>query len=160
VPPAAVSSSPPEAIDFTPNSMPPEAMISVPPAGIIVGITPHLGGALQLRRTFVRLGVKVDALVETIDRLAAGIIVLGSEGGEIHVNSAAREIAARNDGLWLDRTGALHAAERGADRALMRICADVRAGGAGGIVRVPRRGGAALCRSGGAAAGRRRDRRH
>jgi DNA-binding CsgD family transcriptional regulator len=103
------------------------------------GITPHLGRALQLRRTFVRLGVKVDALVETIDRLAAGIIVLGSEGGEIHVNSAAREIAARNDGLWLDRTGALHAAERGADRALMRICADVRAGGAGGIVRVPRR---------------------
>jgi DNA-binding CsgD family transcriptional regulator len=99
------------------------------------GITPHLGRALQLRRTFVRLGVKVDALVETIDRLAAGIIVLGSEGGEIHVNSAAREIAARNDGLWLDRTGALHAAER----ALVRICADVRAGGAGGIVCVPRR---------------------
>jgi DNA-binding CsgD family transcriptional regulator len=103
------------------------------------GITPHLGRALQLRRTFVRLGVKVDALVETIDRLAAGIIVLGSEGGEIHVNGAAREIAARNDGLWLDRSGALHAAERGAERTLMRICADVRAGGAGGIVCVPRR---------------------
>jgi DNA-binding CsgD family transcriptional regulator len=103
------------------------------------GITPHLGRALQLRRTFVRLGVKVDALVETIDRLAAGIIVLGSEGGEIHVNSAAREIAARNDGLWLDRNGALHAAERGAERVLVRICADVRAGGAGGIVCVPRR---------------------
>jgi hypothetical protein len=103
------------------------------------GITPHLGRALQLRRTFVRLGVKVDALVQTIDRLAAGIIVLGSEGGEIHVNRAAREIAARNDGLWLDRTGALHAAERGAERVLLRICADVRAGGAGGIVCVPRR---------------------
>jgi DNA-binding CsgD family transcriptional regulator len=103
------------------------------------GITPHLGRALQLRRTFVRLGVKVDSLVQMIDRLAAGIIVLGSEGGEIHVNGAAREIAARNDGLWLDRSGALHAAERGAERTLMRICADVRAGGAGGIVCVPRR---------------------
>jgi GAF domain-containing protein len=54
------------------------------------GITPHLGRALQLRRTFVRLGVKVDALVQTIDRLAAGIIVLGSEGGEIHVNRGAQ----------------------------------------------------------------------
>jgi hypothetical protein len=59
------------------------------------GITPHLGRALQLRRTFVRLGVKVDALVETIDRLAAGIIVLGSEGGEIHVNRAARNRGAQ-----------------------------------------------------------------
>jgi GAF domain-containing protein/DNA-binding CsgD family transcriptional regulator len=102
-------------------------------------ITPHLGRALQLRRTFVRLGVKVDSLVQMIDRLAGGIIVLGSEGGEIHVNRAAREIAARNDGLWLDRNGALHAAERGAERVLVRICADVRAGGAGGIVCVPRR---------------------
>ena len=82
---------------------------------------------------------EVDSLVQMIDRLAAGIIVLGSEGGEIHVNGAAREIAARNDGLWLDRSGALHAAERGAERTLMRICADVRAGGAGGIVCVPRR---------------------
>ena len=103
------------------------------------GITLHLGRALQLRRTFVRLGVKVDSLVQMIDRLAAGIIVLGSEGGEIHVNRTAREIAARNDGLWLDRSGALHAAERGAERVLVRICADVRAGGAGGIVCVPRR---------------------
>jgi hypothetical protein len=65
-------------------------------------ITPHLGRALQLRGTFVRLGAKLNSLVHTIDRLAAGVIVLGSEGGEIHVNRAAREIAARNDGVWLD----------------------------------------------------------
>jgi hypothetical protein len=38
VPPAAVSTSPPEAIDSTPNSMPPEAMISVPPARITVAL--------------------------------------------------------------------------------------------------------------------------
>jgi hypothetical protein len=36
----------------------------------------------------------------------------------IHVNRAAREIAARNDGLWLDRSGVPHAAQRDTDRAL------------------------------------------
>ena len=103
------------------------------------GITPHVGRALQLRRTFVRLDTKINSLTQTIDRLAAGIIVLGNEGGEIHVNRAARAIAARNDGLWLDRNGTPHALEQEAERRLLELCADVRAGGAGGIVRVPRR---------------------
>jgi hypothetical protein len=102
-------------------------------------ITPHLGRALQLRRAFVRLDTKINSLTQTIDRLAAGIIVLGNEGSEIHVNRAARAIAARNDGLWLDRSGAPHALEQGAERRLLELCADVRTGGAGGIVRVPRR---------------------
>jgi PAS domain-containing protein len=102
-------------------------------------ITPHLGRALQLRRTFVRLDTKIKSLTQTIDRLAAGIIVLGNEGGEIHVNQAARTIAARNDGLWLDRSGTPHALEQEAERRLLEVCAEVRTGGAGGIVRVPRR---------------------
>jgi GAF domain-containing protein len=102
-------------------------------------LTPHLGRALQLRRTFMQIGTRLKLLAQTIDRLAAGIIVLGNDGGEIHVNRAAREIAARNDGLWLDRNGAPHAAEHAAERALQQLCNDARAGGAGGIVRVPRR---------------------
>jgi GAF domain-containing protein len=102
-------------------------------------ITPHLGRALQLRRAFARQGAKLASLSETIDRLAVGVIVLDHESGAIHVNRAAREIAARNDGLWVDRSGVPHAAQREADRALAKLCADVRAGGAGGIVRIPRR---------------------
>jgi hypothetical protein len=103
------------------------------------GIAPHLGRALQLRRTFAQQGAKLASLGETIDRLAVGVIVLDHEGGAIHVNRAAREITARNDGLWLDRSGVPHAAQRDADRALVKLCADVRLGDAGGIVRIPRR---------------------
>ena len=103
------------------------------------GIAPHLGRALQLRRTFAQQGAKLASLGETIDRLAVGVIVLDHEGSAIHVNRAAREIAARNDGLWLDRSGVPHAAQRDADRALVKLCADVRLGDAGGIVRIPRR---------------------
>jgi PAS domain-containing protein len=103
------------------------------------GIAPHLGRALQLRRTFAQQDAKLASLGETIDRLAVGVIVLDQEGGAIHVNRAAREITARNDGLWLDRTGVPHAAQRDADRALVKLCADVRLGDAGGIVRIPRR---------------------
>jgi hypothetical protein len=42
-------------------------------------------------------------------------------------------------GLWLDRSGTPHALEQEAERRLLEVCADVRTGGAGGIVRVPRR---------------------
>jgi GAF domain-containing protein len=86
-------------------------------------ITPHLGRALQLRRAFARQGAKLASLSETIDRLAVGVIVLDHESGAIHVNRAAREIAARNDGLWVDRSGVPHAAQREADRALAKLCA-------------------------------------
>ena len=102
--------------------------------------TPHLGRALQLRRAFAERSTKLKALADAFDRLAMGVIIAGREGGEIHVNRAAREIAARRDGLSLDRKGALHCAHGEAERRLLQLCADVRGGGAGGFVRVTRRG--------------------
>jgi PAS domain-containing protein len=105
--------------------------------------TPHLSRALQLRRTFTMLGARLDTLTQIIDRVAMGVIVLDGDGAEIHVNRAAREIAARGDGLSLDRKGALLCADRAAERSIAQLRADVRSGGAGGIARVPRRDGTA-----------------
>ncbi|HTV69239.1 MAG TPA: hypothetical protein VMF90_11950 [Rhizobiaceae bacterium] len=102
---------------------------------------PHLTRALQLRRAFTEAEIKVHALMRTIDRLAAGIVILGHDGRDIHVNAAARDIAAQANGLLLDRAGVLQAMDRGAQQELVRHCAGVRAGGAGGVVRVPRRDG-------------------
>jgi len=102
-------------------------------------LMPYLASALQLRRTFAALETKLARLTHVIDRLLMGVIILGYEGDDIHVNRAAREIAARNDGISLDRKGIPHCANREAERALMKLCAAVRSGGAGGIIRVPRR---------------------
>jgi hypothetical protein len=102
-------------------------------------LMPHLARALQLRRTFAALGTKLAWLAHVIDRLLMGVIILGQEDSDIHVNRAAREIAARKDGFSLDRKGVPHCGNREAERALVKLCADVCSGGAGGIVRVPRR---------------------
>ena len=102
-------------------------------------LTPHLRRALQLRRAFTEIGTRLASLAQMIDRLPVGVIILAREGGAIHVNRAAREIAARGDGLSLDRKGAPHCAHRESERLQLGFCADVRSGAAGGVVRVPRR---------------------
>ena len=107
----------------------------------IEGILPHVACALRLRRSFTELGSKASLLAAVIDRLAAGIVVIGGDGAVMHVNRAALEIAARGDGLWLDRTGLPHAADQAAERALSASRHAVAAGQAGGVVRVPRRSG-------------------
>jgi hypothetical protein len=98
-----------------------------------------LARALQLRIALARNAIKIQALAETIDRLRAGIILVQDKGIATHVNRAAREIAARADGLSLDRNGMPHAADRRVDNDIARTCANVRSGGSGGIIRVPRK---------------------
>jgi GAF domain-containing protein len=102
-------------------------------------LLPHVNRALQLRRAFAKLETTSTLLGVVIDRLSAGVVVMHSDGVVAHVNAAARALAAREDGLRLDRNGLVHAADFGAERSLTRFRLDVMAGGPGGIVRVPRR---------------------
>jgi DNA-binding CsgD family transcriptional regulator len=78
-------------------------------------------------------------LAAAIDRLAVGVVVFDAAGTAIHINSAALAAGARKDGLWFDRKGRPHATNGSAEHTLMHHLTDVASGGAGGIVRLPRR---------------------
>jgi PAS domain-containing protein len=104
-------------------------------------LMPHLARAIGLHRAFFELERKVGALTELCDRLAAGVIALDDDGRGIFANAAARAIAGANDGLSIDRAGRPFALDRDASVRLAELETDVRAGGPGGTLRVPRADG-------------------
>jgi GAF domain-containing protein len=104
-------------------------------------LMPHLARAIGLHRAFFELERKVGALTELCDRLAAGVVALDDNGRGIFANAAARMIASANDGLSIDRAGRLFALDRDASVRLAELETDVRAGGPGGALRVPRTDG-------------------
>lgn len=103
-------------------------------------LLPHVARALQLRRAFARLETNAALLAGMIDRLPAGVLMATADNSTVHVNRAALAIAARGDGLWLDRKGLLHAKDQAAERSIGRHINAVLAGQAGGVVRAPRNG--------------------
>jgi hypothetical protein len=109
--------------------------------GKLERLMPHLSRALQLRRAFFALERKAGGLAESCDRLAAGIVGLDAEERSLFVNAAAQAMALANDGLAIDREGRLFALDRSANQLLAELGSNVRAGGAGGTVRVPRSDG-------------------
>lgn len=100
-------------------------------------VLPHMAMALKLRRTFLGLETQVAAMKQTIDQLPLAVAVLGRDGAT-HINRAAGTIGRRADGLRFDRKGIPHAVSPAAEKRLHAVIADVRGGGAGGIVRLPR----------------------
>jgi hypothetical protein len=104
-------------------------------------LMPHIARTLQVRRAFARLEAKVTGLQATLDRLEAGVLMLGAEGEALFVNGALRRFACRQDGLALDRAGRLLPANLEARRRLDALISGLADGGAGGIVRVPRASG-------------------
>jgi hypothetical protein len=101
-------------------------------------LMPHIGRALQLRRTFLRLEAKVEGLQAAVDRLSAGVALLDSAGVALFVNRAMRAVADRADGISLNRTGRPVPANAKARVRLDALLKDVVLGGAGGIIAVPR----------------------
>ena len=105
-------------------------------------LVPHIGRALRLRQAFWRRQIQASDLASVVDRMNAGVIVLGAQGQPIHVNVAARRFVARKDGMSLDRGGRLRAAHRAADRLLVNLQESVLKGQSGGLVQIPREGDA------------------
>jgi PAS domain-containing protein len=102
---------------------------------------PHLSRALELRRAFADLSVKSGLLMTFIDRLAAGIIIIDPGGRAVFSNRSVSDMAARGDGLGIDRSGLPYTRLSKGRQDIERLCADVRNGGAGGIVRFQRKDG-------------------
>jgi DNA-binding CsgD family transcriptional regulator len=104
-------------------------------------LVPHITRVLQLRRVFVGLEAKANALAATLDRCEAGVVLLDSSGAAIFANSAVRAIASRGDGFALDRSGHPLPVNIEARRRLEELIEAVRSGGAGGALSVPRKEG-------------------
>src|SRR5579863_3311912 len=71
----------------------------------------------------------------------AGIICLGANGRPVFVNDAVRVLAAARDGVYLDRDGNIGITDQQGARQLLACQANVRRGGAGGVIRVRRPSG-------------------
>lgn len=102
----------------------------------------HITRAVQLRRTFFKVDARSLGLQATVDRLRAGIVLLGDKGAALFVNTAMQAIAQRGDGFMLDRSGRPLPANIEARRRIEALLADVAGGGTGGIVAVQRMSGA------------------
>ena len=107
----------------------------------VENIIPHMSRALQLRRLFLAQDMLVGQLKGTLDRASAGMLMLDAEGKPLFANAALQAMARAADGLGLDRGGRLIAADAAARRFIDTQIIDVMAGGAGGIIAVPRLSG-------------------
>lgn len=105
-------------------------------------LMPHMSRALQLRRAFFRLEGKAKILEAAMERLPAGVAMLGAGGMALFVNRTMRAIAQRKDGLPLNRFGRPLPTSAAARQRLEALLHDVNQGGAGGILTVPRAGDA------------------
>lgn len=100
-------------------------------------LSPHVARTLQLRRTFLDMRRKEKTFAAIVEGRSTGMV--GRAGrSTLFINRAAQVIAATSDGLTFDRHGRIVVNDERASRRVAALEADVLAGGAGGVVRVPR----------------------
>jgi DNA-binding CsgD family transcriptional regulator len=92
-----------------------------------------------LRRAVVRLEAKAAGLQTAIDRLSAGVLLLDSAGTGVFANRAMQEIAARGDGLSLDRAGRPLPASHEGRSGLGALLEQVRSGAGEGSMMISRK---------------------
>ncbi|MBV9824721.1 MAG: hypothetical protein JO001_03420 [Alphaproteobacteria bacterium] len=107
-------------------------------SAVLGRLAPHFGRVLQIRRLFNQTAGRAAFLSAIVDRGTTGIIALSNEGPALFINRPAELMASAGDGLTLDRNGRLIVADRAIAKQLTAFRADVLAGGAGGLLRVPR----------------------
>ncbi len=108
----------------------------------------HIRGSLLLHQRIRTAEATAASALAALDRLSAGVILLGSTGNLLHANRAADSILHANDGLAFGRDG-LHAAISDEDKRLQGLIAGAKATTlnsadkqtAGGRVRVSRPSG-------------------
>lgn len=66
-------------------------------------LQPHLRAALELHLRLGELESEVESLVQAIDRLSTGVVLLNRDGQVLALNAAAEGLIARRDGLVLEQ---------------------------------------------------------
>ena len=105
-------------------------------------LMPHVMRMLELRHTFFDMGSRLDLAGRALDPIAQAVMTFGKDGRLVHANRSARQVLARGDGLGLDRSGRLTAADRAGD-ALLAEAFGRSAAPTPSILRIPRSDGAA-----------------
>ncbi len=105
-------------------------------------LMPHVMRMLELRHSFFDMGSMLDLAGRALDPITQAVMTFGPDGRVVHANRSARLLLARGDGLGIDRSGRLVAAEKAAHALLAEAFAP---GGAPmpRILRVARPEGAA-----------------
>ena len=86
--------------------------------GIYQIVQPHLQRALEVTRKLGRAFEERDAVADSLDRLATGLVILDGEGRTLLANRTATDLAAAGDGFALTRQGP--AGARSCDTAALR----------------------------------------
>jgi DNA-binding CsgD family transcriptional regulator len=112
------------------------------PAELAVSLPfmPHLRRAAQLRLLLEDRERERRLAVDALDRLATGVLFVGDDGRVLFANRLARELATARDAIVLDDR-IIRARHRQQDRALQSLIGSALAGGAGGVVALPRTSG-------------------
>jgi len=103
-------------------------------------VLPHLQRAVQLRERLGHLEAQAQVGFAALDALPLGVVVAAADGALVFANTAAEELARRDDGLRLGgRLGGVGAMQLLEAQTLRRLVDAVTHGGAGGMLRITRR---------------------
>lgn len=112
-------------------------------------LLPHLQRTLQVHQRMAHSAIRVEGLVQSMERLPTGVVLVNASGKVLFVNQTARSLVASRDGLIVDAGGlrALRADETRQLRLLIGRAANNSAGlgiSPGGTMRVTRAKGSPL----------------
>jgi DNA-binding CsgD family transcriptional regulator len=74
-------------------------------AALMRALIPHLARSLRMHGVFARLGAETTALLDGLDRLVRGFVLLDACGKVLRANRAAERMANQRDGLSLSSQG-------------------------------------------------------
>ena len=94
-------------------------------------LMPHLRSAIETHRRLAGVRLEGDAMLDALDRLPSGIVLLDNRARPVFVNAEARRILEAHDGLSLDR-GVLSAARPRDTQTLRALVASAATPGRGG----------------------------
>lgn len=96
-------------------------------------LLPHLRRAMQTRFRLASAGIQHDFVLEALDRLSHGVLIVDAQARVVYANSAAEAILRKGDGLAVEATSRkLRGATSGRTSALHRLVA--RAADRGGTL--------------------------
>lgn len=110
-------------------------------------LMPHLSRAIEIHRRLSRLPSAQSGALEVLDHLPMGVLLIDGSGQVSFMNKSAGDIAAQNDGLFVDAKGICRAARNGETNGLQQLIdSAVRTGagsglGSGGAMSLPRPSG-------------------
>ena len=116
-------------------------------ADFVRSLIPHMARSLRMHRHFAQLNAEAGSLLECLDRLARGIVILDHRGRVRRVNRVAERMAAQKDGLHISESRGLRAdntAESAALQKLIREAAHTASGdgvSSGGTIAISRSSG-------------------